>query len=191
MRRRHLPRTWLLTDPRMGDALWPALERLPRGSGVVLRHYDDALATRVRAVTRRRGLWLVVAGDARDARRLRAEGVHIGVRGRGGGGLTTASAHNVRELVAARRAGAHLVFVSPVFATRSHPGAATLGPVRFELLVRGAGVAVAALGGMSADCFGRLPGAYGWGAIDAWLTPDEKGRDIAAPAPTRPAPWSA
>ncbi|MDF7774149.1 thiamine phosphate synthase, partial [Sphingomonas sp. AOB5] len=66
MPRRHppIPARWLMTDPRMGDGLWAALERLPRGSGVVFRHYDApdraALLRRVALVARRRGLVLVV-----------------------------------------------------------------------------------------------------------------------------------
>lgn len=156
MRKRHLPRVWLLTDPRIGEALWDALERLPRGGGVVVR--DPAIVNRVRAVARRRGLIVTVAGVS-----------HIASTGRRGrGAVVTASAHNRAELFAARRAGANLVFVSPVFATRSHPGARALGRVRFGLLTRGAGIRVAALGGMSARCFRGLK-AYGWGAIDTWL----------------------
>jgi thiamine-phosphate pyrophosphorylase len=175
MRHRHrlaaspLPETWLFTDERQGDRLWQALARLPRGSGVIFRHYASAdraaLALRVRAVCRRRGLLFVVAGDARLARRWRADGAH----GRSPGALT-AGAHDRAELVAARRAGARLAFVSPAFATRSHPGVRALGAVRFGLLVRGAGTAVAALGGIDADRFRRLRplGASAWGAIDAW-----------------------
>lgn len=172
MSRRHLPRTWLLTDPRMGEGLWATLDRLPPGSGVILRRWDDALAARVRGIARRRGLLFIVAGTPRDARRLRADGVHMGSRPRPAPDLLlTASAHNRRELVAAERAGAALVFVSPLFATRSHPGTPALGRVRFGLLVREARVAVAALGGMTAETRG-IPGAYGWGAIDAWLAAD-------------------
>ena len=36
---RSLPSVFLMTDERMGDGLWAALERLPRGAGVVFRHY--------------------------------------------------------------------------------------------------------------------------------------------------------
>lgn len=155
MRRRQLPETWYLTDPRVGDDLWNALARLPPGSGVVFRHGElppaarAGLLARVRAVARRRRLVLVVRGSAADF---------------------TASAHNRAELVRARRAGALLVFVSPVFATRSHPSARVLGRVRFGLLVRGARVAVAALGGMTARRYTSLRpfGAVAWGAIDAW-----------------------
>ena len=54
-----------MTDERQGDALWSALERLPRGAGIVFRHYTLArrerrlLFDRVRRVARRRGLLLV------------------------------------------------------------------------------------------------------------------------------------
>lgn len=171
MRARHakLPTVWLFTDERQGTSLWAALERLPRGAGVVFRHYCSAdraaLARRVRAVCRRRGLLFVVAGPPRLARAWGADGTH----GRAHRALT-APAHDRRELVAARRAGIRLAFLSPVFATRSHPGARPLGPVRFGLLSRDAPVPVAALGGVTPATARRLRalGAVGWGAIDAW-----------------------
>jgi hypothetical protein len=71
---RSLPSLFLMTDERMGDALWRALERLPRGAGVVFRHYRlppverRALFERVRAVARRRGLRLLLGGPERLAR---------------------------------------------------------------------------------------------------------------------------
>lgn len=172
MPRRHpLPRLWLMTDERMGEALWDALERLPRGSGVVFRHYGLAaserqvLFARVLKVARRRGLVLVRAGS----QPMRGEdGVHGG-RGRGRG-LRTAPAHSRREAVAALRAGAQALFVSPAFLTRSHQGARALGRTRFGMLVRGLDVPVIALGGMSAEKARSLKpfGIHGWAAIDAW-----------------------
>ncbi|HEY0413324.1 MAG TPA: thiamine phosphate synthase [Allosphingosinicella sp.] len=168
MRRRHpLPRFWLMTDERLGEGLWAALERLPRGGGVVFRHYGltrperRALFGRVREACRGRGLILVVAGPPLPG----ADGVH----NRRGAGLRTASAHNLRELRAAERAGADLVFLSPVFRTRSHPDERPLGPRRFALLAHQAKVPVVALGGMGPDRFRTLGGAYGWAGIDAWI----------------------
>ena len=165
--RQPLPRLWLMTDERQGKSLWAALERLPHGAGVVFRHYGAAdrraLYARVRRVARRRGLVLVVAGGERLPG---ADGAH----NRRGAGLRTAAAHGVAELRRRERAGAELVFVSPVFATRSHAGSRVLGPVRFGLIVRQARVPVIALGGMDAARFKRLRafGAYGWAATDAW-----------------------
>lgn len=157
-----------MTDPRLGDALWTALERLPRGAGVVFRHYDApdraVLWARVRRIARRRGLLLMSAGE-----RLRgADGVHNGR----GTALRSRAVHSQREMVAAAREGADVVFVSPIFATRSHPGARTLGRMRLASLVGAAPMPVIALGGMTAARFAslKMTGVYGWAGIDAWIS---------------------
>lgn len=169
--RQPLPRLWLMTDERQGEGLWTALARLPAGSGVVFRHYElpprerRLLFERVRRVARRRRLLLVLAGSPRLARAWRADGVHGRQPGRAR--FRTAPAHDVSEIRAAERVGADLLFLSPVFATRSHPEARPLGPVRFRLLARSARVPVAALGGMDAERARRL-GVQRWAAVDAW-----------------------
>jgi thiamine-phosphate pyrophosphorylase len=167
-RRQPLPRLWLMTDERQGDALWEALARLPRGAGIVFRHYGlpphqrRATFEAVRRIARRRRLILIVAGTGQG----RADGCH----GRRGRGLRTASAHDLREVRTAERQGAHLVFLSPVFPTRSHPGGTTLGPLRFGRIARQARIPVVALGGIDPGRARRLIGlhAYGWAGIDAW-----------------------
>lgn len=178
-RRQPLPRIWLMTDERLGDALWGILIALPRGSGVIFRHYTMPAAERrplyerVRAIARRRGLILVLAGGLRDAIGWRADGAHG--RGRHVRAarplLRTAPAHGRADLHAG--AGKDLLLLSPVFATRSHPGAPTLGVTRFGLAARHATVPVVALGGVDARRFRRLRalGAYGWAGIDAFGRP--------------------
>lgn len=176
MIRRHppVPRVWLMTDPRMGDALWPALERLPRGAGVVFRHYTlepdarRALFARIQRVARRRGLVVLRAGDTPLHRN--EAGVHGTTPPRRRPGLRTLPAHSRREAIAAQRAGADAIFVSPLFATRSHPGARPLGRSRFARMIRGIDTPIIALGGMTAKRARtlRYPEAYGWAAIDAW-----------------------
>lgn len=178
MRRRHpshakdFPRRWLMTDPRLGDALWDALAALPRGSGVILRHYQlppgerGALFAKVRRITRQRGLTLIVAGQQRLG--------HAPGHGRHRDALT-APVHSRREAIAAIRNGAGLLFVSPIHPTRSHPDAPALGPARFGLLIRGLNVPVIALGGMDERRWRALKplGVHGWAGIDAWA-PDQK-----------------
>jgi thiamine-phosphate pyrophosphorylase len=157
-----------MTDERLGDGLWAALRRLPRGSGVVFRHYATpaaerrALFRRVVRVARARGLVVVRAGVGAG---VGEDGVHGGARGRG---LRTAPAHDRREAVAAVRRGAKVLFVSPVFATRSHPGATVLGECEARRIAQGLPVVSIALGGMDARRFRRLTGFDGWAAIDAW-----------------------
>lgn len=158
-----------MTDERMGDALVPALLRLPPGSGVVFRHYSlgdverRALFAQVRRIARARRLVLVVA---RPARIGRAHGVHGTAKGQG---LRTWPAHDRREAVAGMRAGAALLFVSPIYPTRSHPGAPALGPARAAAIGRGLGAKLIALGGMTPRRFRAVKslGFYGWAGIDA------------------------
>jgi thiamine-phosphate pyrophosphorylase len=175
MPRRHpLPHRWLLTDPRQGDALWPALERLPRGEGVIFRHYGvagrRALFLRVQAIARRRRLLLLLAGPPTLAVAWRADGFYGDDRHRPPrrAPIKAMSAHSRTELVTAARSGATLVLLSPVFDTRSHPATRGLGRVRFASLARRSAIPVIALGGMNAGR-ARSVTAYGWAAIDAWI----------------------
>jgi thiamine-phosphate pyrophosphorylase len=170
-RRQPLPRLWLMTDERLGEALLPALGRLPTGAGIVLRHYSlvederRALFDRIAAVAGRRRLMLLLAGPAEQAAAWGADGSH----GRGpGDGLRSAPVHGVAEIRAAERDGAALLFLSPVFATRSHPEATPLGPARFNFLARRTELPVIALGGMDDIRVRRLREAYGWAGIDAF-----------------------
>jgi thiamine-phosphate pyrophosphorylase len=172
--RQSLPRLWLMTDERQGDSLLPAIERLPPGSGIVFRHYSlepesrRVLFDRVRAAASRRAQILLLAGPAGEAQAWGADGSHG--RGPGHDGLRSAPVHDYVELRAAERAGADFVFLSPVFATRSHPGEAVLGIARFAWLARRTALPVIALGGMNWARGRRLAsfGAYGWAGIDAW-----------------------
>lgn len=174
-----------MTDERLGDRLIEAVERLPRGSGIVFRHYSlaaikrRALFERVKKKARARRLVLLLAGSHSQARAWRADGSH----GRGPGGrcgVRSAPAHDLRELKAAERAGADLVFLSPVYSTRSHPGARSLGRTGFVWIARQSRLPVVALGGMDARRARALSrsGAYGWAAIDAWIARGQKRKAV-------------
>jgi thiamine-phosphate pyrophosphorylase len=165
-----LPRLWLMTDERQGNGLLSAVRKVPKGAGIVFRHYSlpqmerRALFDEVRAA--HSGL-LLLAGSAEQAKAWGADGSH----GKGAGeGLRTAPAHNFDEIRDAEAAGAALVFLSPVYATRSHPDRWPLGEASFMELVGATRVPVVALGGVDAAKGERLMalGAYGWAGIDAW-----------------------
>lgn len=68
------------------------------------------------------------------------------------------------------------MLVSPLFATRSHPGAKPLGSARFAALARLSPVPVIALGGVKPRHAGliRRLGAAGFAAIDG-LVPRRRG----------------
>jgi len=164
-----VPRVVLLSDARNDHRLETAIARMPRGSALVFRHYHlpplarGARFEQLRRLCARRGVLVITAGGARG---WRADGRYGDpralVRAKG---LRLATAHSLAEIGAAVRARASAVLLSPVFPTRSHPGAPVLGPLRFLLLARRCPLPVIALGGMTKARAARLPVA-GWAAID-------------------------
>lgn len=172
MRQRHpLPKLCLLSDARNDAALARAMARLPRGSLFVFRHHHLPGDVRRRRfaelarIARRHGHRVVLAGSARQARRWGADGAY-GAPARLAGGPDLprlVTVHSLRELARVRRAAA--VLLSPVFPTRSHPGARTLGALRFKAIAARSAVPVIALGGLNPSSARRLAHPR-WAAID-------------------------
>lgn len=188
------PAVLLLTDDvRLPDPL-PTAASLPRGAGVILRHYNDPnrsyLARELAVLCRRRGLRLLIAGDGPLAMRVTAHGVHFPEarsaearrwRQQCPHWIITASAHSHRGLIAAARGGSGAALLGPVFKTESHPDVQPLGPVRFTALAGAArrafrGFAVYALGGMTSDTVQRVSesGAIGIAAISGLSVPKDQ-----------------
>lgn len=173
--RQTLPAIWLMTDPRLGADLPGVVARLPKGAGVIFRHYQLEPAERrrlfeeVRRICRRQRRLLLLAGSPGQARQWGADGFH----GRTGrrcypGQWHSAPVHDLVEIRVAEQAGADCLLLSPIFATRSHPKELPLGRVRFGLLCQQSDLPVFALGGMSARLARSLSPLRlaGWAAID-------------------------
>ena len=170
-----MPSLLLLTDQtRLPDPI-PLLHHLSPGSVVVLRHGDPVERARLGrsliTICQARRVHLLVAGDFALALRLGA-GLHLPeaqVRHlsprlrlwikRQRRSLVTAAAHSRQAVRCAARAGVDAALLSPVFSTRSHPGAKTLGVLEFRRLCRDAAVPVYALGGITTRTAGRLTGS--------------------------------
>lgn len=182
---------WVFSDAaRLAD--WQGAVVRHRPTGIILRDYRAkdraAQAADMRAflATMRRPTAFSIAGDARLARRHKASfhcPSHLVVQPSRRLARATrrdsAAVHTMRQLLSAKRAGFGRVFISPIFATASHPEARALGPLRarqLALAARRFGLAPLALGGMSGRALRRLNGAdspqacafIGYGAIAAF-----------------------
>lgn len=156
-----------MTDEvRGGDPIYAA-QHLPAGCGIIFRHYRHperaALAKELCKVARQNGHLVLIGADWSLAQNAGAHGVHLPQWARGGlnapahyRGLISFSAHNVQEIKAANRRNADLVFISPAFATQSHPNERELGTVRLAALAQTAQMPVIALGGITAENATRL-----------------------------------
>lgn len=177
---RKLPTAFFVTDPvRTPDPLSVA-KRLPRGFGVIWRHYGAAsrIATghALARICRQRGLILLIANDPALAARIGAAGVHWperqlkGVRIRRPGFIETAAAHTRRAASRAKYLGVDAVLISAVFPSNSPSAGPALGALRFRQLARASALPVYALGGVNAaNAAGVMHHAAGWAAIEGVL----------------------
>ncbi len=168
-----LPALWYMTDEARVKDPAAVVASLPRGTAVILRHYGvagrAALAHRLGALCRQRGLILLIADDWRLAAKVGADGVHLpehrAQRGPSSGArlwrrqcgtLLTVTAHGANGLRTAERLGASAAVLSPVFATPSHPQRRVLGLTGAATLLRRVRIAVLALGGVRARTMNGL-----------------------------------
>ena len=134
------------TDPARTPDPEAIARRLPPGSALVYRHFGaaeaEAVARRLRAITRSRGAKLLIGQDIALARRIGADGVHLperlawqaaALRKAQPSWLVTSAAHS---LAAARRSGAHAVVMSVALPSRSASAGPALGPIRLAMQVR-------------------------------------------------------
>jgi thiamine-phosphate pyrophosphorylase len=168
-----VPSLWLVSDARNDAALEAVLRKLPRGSGLVFRHYHLAPQQRrerfaeLMTIARQCGHIVALSGNAASARHWGADAAYGPPRqlARGPAILRLATAHSLREIATARRSRANAILLSPAFPTRSHPGGKVLGPVKFRLLAARTLLPVIALGGMNARSARRI-GTSRWAAVD-------------------------
>ena len=165
----------LMTDDREAD--WAgAVRALPPGSVVVVRAREanqrQALARQLSGLAT-----LLIADDPELAVQLGVAGLHLPEtrmreaahwRARFPHWIITSSAHSLRALMGAHYLDA--VFLSPVFATASHPVVRVLTPVRAAFIAARAPVPVYALGGVAPRNAGLLaPSFSGIAAISSLL----------------------
>ena len=185
-----LPRRFLFSDRQRCPDWRGALTQAGSDCGLILRDYNLAsravLAHEMADFCRDTRRVFFIAGDRKLAHRhaaglhcpshLLARPSHHIAASSGARAIrpTSAAVHNERELRQAARAGAQLVFISPVFATQSHAGEEGLGICRARALARQArdfGLLPFALGGLNARSLRKLNGTspvfYGFGAIKA------------------------
>ncbi len=172
-----LPALVLMTDDeRLADPLAAARD-LPRGSMVIVRARQAAhrakLAAAMLVLAGSRHLFILIADDPALAARLGADGLH----------LPEAHAHTAahwralhpRWLITVASHGnapvppaADAAFLSPVFATHSHPNRANLSAIRASFIAARARKPVYALGGIDAHNAACLSRAFsGIAAIGA------------------------
>jgi thiamine-phosphate pyrophosphorylase len=176
-----LPVAWFVVDPDRTPDPSAIAQRLPRGAGVIFRHFgrpqalDQAL--KLARIARRRGLVLLIGADEALAAKAKADGVHLPERMSGGvrrlkarrpHWIVTVAAHSPAAL--RRASGADAAVLSTVFESRSPSAGRPIGVVRLSALAHASDTPVIALGGVTSSTARRLGGSSvaGFAAVDAF-----------------------
>lgn len=159
-----LPPLLLLTDPKRTPDPLAAAARLPRGAGVIYRHFGArdrrVVARRLALLCRRRGLKLLIGADEVLAGRVGASGVHLperlarlapALRRRRPAWLITAAAHRPGQAPASVDA----LVLAPLLQSSSPSAIRPLGARRGAAIASFAHAPVYALGGISARSIAR------------------------------------
>ncbi len=180
----YMPGLFVLTDPvRTPDCVFLA-DQLPRGCGLIYRHFGapdrKAVAVRLKHIARRKRLTLLIGNDPALARSIEADGVHWPEAAvhkarywRKYFPIMTGAAHSRAAIQYGKSVGLDALLLSSVFPSKS-PSAppSTIGASRFRDQARCAGIPLYGLGGVKAQNAGRIAGVAGLasieGAIDAF-----------------------
>lgn len=157
------PHLWLMTDHNRLPNPLAIVEKLPMGSGVILRDYKHPerykLAVELSDLCKNKKICLLVGADPNLALSINADGMHLptfyNYKFRANkfpkNWIVTASAHCKASLNNASNKGAKVAFLSPVFQTKSHPNANFLGQIKLAELTNYSDIPVVALGGINSS----------------------------------------
>jgi thiamine-phosphate pyrophosphorylase len=170
-----------MTDPKRTPGPATIAAHLPKGWGVVYRHFGAsdryAIGAKLARICKQRGLVLLVSADPALAAAIGADGVHWpetrlrGVRHRSPHFIETASAHSRAGLARAHALKLDAAFLSAVFPSNSPSAGKPLGALRFRQIARTAPLPVYALGGINAENAAQIAQhSAGWAAIEAVMS---------------------
>ncbi|MEM9179043.1 MAG: thiamine phosphate synthase [Pseudomonadota bacterium] len=177
----YLPPIFFLTDPeRVPDPIH-AIRNLPRGSGVIYRHFGAenrlTVGADLQRVCSEMDHKFLVSADPQLALTINADGVHWPEvklpstrQWHGRFRLQTASAHSGRAIRRAAQAGMDAVLFSAIFPSASPSAGSPLGAARLRFHKAQAKIPIYALGGLNARNAGRISGVSGGAGIEGLMS---------------------
>jgi len=164
----------LVTESLCARPWWDVCERVIDGGADVIQLREKSLtdrellgrAARLRELTSRAGVLLIINDRADIARIVCADGVHVGqtdlpvedarvIVGRQA--LVGVSTHSPEEAAEALRQAPDYVAAGPLFSSTTKPAVAVQGPALLNSLAGQAAVPLVAIGGITADRLAQTP----------------------------------
>jgi thiamine-phosphate pyrophosphorylase len=156
-----LPNLWLFTDSLKTLKPIELSKRLPKKSGLVIRHYNSKNKTIILKdilhIKKRRMFTVLISGKYK--RGLNIDGNHFPQWANpinNGNKITSMSFHHAKDIRKSINLKADLIFISPVFPSTSHKNKQCLGVIKLGLMARLFKKHVIALGGINNKNITRL-----------------------------------
>ncbi len=158
---------------------------MPKNSAVIFREYDlilserEKLAREIFAICKKYHHKFIVGKNLDLARKLRADGVHFSDNDKlplqilnrknfTKGFIFSFACHKLASVLKIKNLAVDVIFISPIFASKSHEGAKNLGIFNIRKIVKTTNKPIFALGGINKNNFKLLQklGIQGFGAIE-------------------------
>lgn len=164
---KNLPSLFFFTDRKRFQDIFSVIKNLPQGAAVIVREYDlnysDRLifAQKVKLLTQKKSLKLIIGKDLSLAIKIKADGVHFSdhdlswmnylhyKKTSPRNFIFTCSAHQFSSLIKADKLALSAVFYSPIFPTKSHPDAKIIGVLQLAKTALKIKTPLIALGGIN------------------------------------------
>lgn len=137
-----LPQAVFFSDRKLGYDLKDVVTKLPPHAAIIIRDYDlnfnqrYQLAKEVMRLARPLKIKVLIGKDLRLAQRVKADGVHfsdydhlpLSLQNKAPRSFIFSFAcHHLQSIMHAKNLGADMVFISPIFQTKSHENVKAIG----------------------------------------------------------------
>ena len=183
------------TDRKRCDNLITIIKKLPKNSAVIFREYDleeekrEKLAREILLICKQKSHKIIIGKNLDLATEIKADGVHFSdndilsskiflqlrnnkkINSKNGTKFIFSFAcHNFLSVVKCQKMPVDLIFISPIFATKSHEDLPTFGLQRLSRVLRFSKKPVFALGGINKKNIHIVKklGASGFGGIETF-----------------------
>ena len=177
------------TDRKRCADLILAIRNLPKNSTVIFREYDleikerEEMARKIIKICREKNHKILIGKNLALARKLRADGVHFSDRDKlpvqifnrknlPREFILSFACHNFLSVLKSHQIKADIIFISPIFTTKSHPNVSPLGLAQLSKIIRMSKIPIFALGGVNKQNIRILQkvGAQGFGGVEIFNT---------------------
>ena len=179
-----LPSVIMITDHKAVPHPEEVIAQLPPHSYVIFRDYDiknrAEIAAYIQKICKKNNLLFGIANDENLARNLKADGLHLPeyrlseIPRLKNEFFISVSCHSEASLKEAHFLFPDIAFLSPVFATSSHPesfndSSLTIGAKKFDQICKGIKLPLYALGGLNEDNISEIKNAAGIATIRGFM----------------------